>query len=665
MERTAEKLFVMGIDGMDPRLTVKYVEKGLMPNMKKFIEWGACREDLVMLGGHPTVTPPMWTTLATGAYPCTHGITAFSRPSDTVPGAFVYNLDSRNCKAEPLWNVTAESGLKTLVFHWPGSSWPPTSDSPDLHVVDGTQPPAVNMGVAMVEHELIIVASDKTEAVHFRQKATSDTNVPCVITDLKPTSDLDDLVSVGMGEPEVRLILSEKDTQGMLSDAPFDVVLSPIRPASNWGFDVPKDAYEFTLLFSQGVIRRVGLILANEAGVYDHIAIHKNKKTEEPIVVLAKDVLTIEVIDEAIKDETTYEVNRNMRLLELAEDGQYLKLWISGAMDIHNDTLWHPKRLYEDVVSVAGHPSPEVMLGGKDKILIRDCMAACWEVMAQWQAKAIRHLMEAEQYKVVFSHFHNIDAQGHMIMKYLKGNDKLSAADYEQILEECYEQTDRYIGEFLPLLDEGWTIFLVSDHAQVCPEHQPPFICDGSGIDVRVMEELGFTVLKEKADGGYELDWSKTRAIASGMNIYLNIKGRDKYGIVEPEDQYELEEEIMTALYGYHDKTTGHRIIALALRNKDAILLGLGGPESGDIIIALAEGYNYDHADSLSTTYGAADTSVSPIFVAAGQGIKENFKTERIIREVDLTPTMAVLAGVRMPAQCEGAPVYQILAKER
>ena len=27
---------------------------------------GSCREDLVLLGANPTVTPPMWTTLATG-----------------------------------------------------------------------------------------------------------------------------------------------------------------------------------------------------------------------------------------------------------------------------------------------------------------------------------------------------------------------------------------------------------------------------------------------------------------------------------------------------------------------------------------------------------------------------------------------------------------------
>ena len=37
----SEKMFVMGLDGMDPRLTKKYVEMGLMPNTKKFIEAGA------------------------------------------------------------------------------------------------------------------------------------------------------------------------------------------------------------------------------------------------------------------------------------------------------------------------------------------------------------------------------------------------------------------------------------------------------------------------------------------------------------------------------------------------------------------------------------------------------------------------------------------------
>ena len=119
----------------------------------------------------------------------------------------------------------------------------------------------------------------------------------------------------------------------------------------------------------------------------------------------------------------------------------------------------------------------------------------------------------------------------------------------------------------------------------------------------------------------------------------------------------------MTALYGYRDPETGKRIIAMALRNKDAAVLGLSGPECGDIIYFTAEGYTMDHGDCLTTTYGYANTSVAPIFVAAGKGLKESYTTDRVIRLVDIAPTVAVLAGVRMPKQCEGAPIYQILAE--
>ena len=119
----------------------------------------------------------------------------------------------------------------------------------------------------------------------------------------------------------------------------------------------------------------------------------------------------------------------------------------------------------------------------------------------------------------------------------------------------------------------------------------------------------------------------------------------------------------MTALYGYKHPESGKRIIAMALRNKDAVILGMGGPECGDIIYFNAEGYNYDHVDSLSTTYGCGETSVSPIFIAAGKGIKQGFTTTRWIREVDVAPTAAALLGVRMPNECEGAPIYQIMEK--
>lgn len=109
----SSKMFVLGIDGLDPRLTRRFVAEGKMPNIKYFIDRGAQREDLVMLGGHPTVTPPMWTTLATGAYANVHGITCFWRKGPTLD-TIAYNLDSRNCHAEQLWNVFAEAGKKNI-----------------------------------------------------------------------------------------------------------------------------------------------------------------------------------------------------------------------------------------------------------------------------------------------------------------------------------------------------------------------------------------------------------------------------------------------------------------------------------------------------------------------------------------------------------------------
>ncbi len=116
MEKT-DKILVLGIDGMDPRLSNYHMSQGYMPNLKKFLERGSAREDLVLLGGMPTITPPMWATLATGAYPMTHGITDFWLQDQENLGITKYAFNSANCKAEPIWNVLAESGKKTFVLH--------------------------------------------------------------------------------------------------------------------------------------------------------------------------------------------------------------------------------------------------------------------------------------------------------------------------------------------------------------------------------------------------------------------------------------------------------------------------------------------------------------------------------------------------------------------
>ena len=671
----SNKILLLGVDGMDPRLTRKYVDEGILPNVKEYIERGAQRHDLVMLGGHPTVTPPMWTTLATGAYANVHGITGFFRKGNDIDEVD-YNIDSRLCKAEQLWNVTAEAGLKTLVWHWPGSAWPPSSDSPNLMVVDGTTPGVVGHSTCIIDTEFIVGASEKFSEIRFVAKAPMEASAACVVDDLEvgdsqEVVNFDENTKLG-SNPRKAIVWKPEQSTVLASEATIDMVRSPIKPAAGWEA-APADAKEFTILFSNGLIRRPALILKNEAGVYDRVAIYKKKKDAEPIVVCTVGKMVRNVADEAIKDDKTYHVIRNIKLLKLDENGSTLTMHVSMGMDTENDSVWHPKRLFKEVAENVGTPVPFSFVGHQEDMLITDCMLDNWYGVVDYQAAAILHLIESEKLNVIFSHMHNVDVEEHMFIKHLAerpfNRNPVSMA--EKWMRNLYIQTDYYLGKFLHLLDEGWTIFIFSDHGQVAPAHEVPLLIDLNSICTPLMEEMGYTVLKRDENGNKigEIDWTQTKAVIQREgHIYLNIKGRDKHGdidgIVDPADQYELEEQIMTDLYALKSKETGHRIVSIALRNRDAVLLGQGGPEAGDIICWLAEGYNFDHADCISTTLGENDTSVSPIFIAAGQGLKKGFETERIVRQVDFAATVAALAGVRMPDQCEGAPVYPIFEEE-
>ncbi len=678
-KQLSQKVFILGVDGLDPRFSNKMLREGKMPNLQKYIDRGACREDLELMGGHPTVTPPMWATLSTGAYANVHGITAFFAQGSDLDKV-VANFDSRGCKAEPLWNVLADQGIKTLVMHWPGNAWPPTSTSENLYVCDGSTPGCLGMGMATVANEFLVVADEKIEHVTFVPSATADLDKACVV---KPEEfeegPMDGNMTDGLKATKEKVNIIMNDTEGMGAaclDDRFSLGVSPVREPKGWtAATIPEGAKEFTLLLSKGMIRRVGLILKNEQGVYDHVALYKSKKEAEPFVVLEKGKIKSQIYDQAVDFRgERKDANYNMKLLECNEDGSRVEIFISHGIDMHADYIFQPKELFYELTENVGHIAPGSVVGNHDPKIVTDCMLDVWNVAAEWQSDAIHYMIEKKGVEAIFSHFHNVDMQEHRFIRFMSEGDKeyrdqFGAAEpeqYQKFLEDVYIQTDNYLGKFLHLLDEGWTIIITSDHAQVCPAHRPPMLGD-MGVNVGVMEELGYTVMKKDENGNNlrEIDWEKTRAVAvRECNIYINLKGRNPNGIVDPEDQYLLEEQIMTDLYGYKDKKTGHRVVALALRNKDAKLLGYGGPDCGDICYWIAEGYNIDHCDGLSTTYGDCETSLSPIFVAAGAGIKEGYKTERYIRQVDVAPTMAALMNVRMPAQCEGAPVYQIFSEE-
>lgn len=687
-----EKLLLLGVDGMDPRFTKRLLNEGKLPNVKKLIERGACREDLMMLGANPTITPPMWATLATGAYPMTHGIMDYcisgEEDKDITLGAF----SSAFLKAEPIFNVTANAGKKTLCMHWPGGSFPPTVDN-NIYTIDGSSPGACCAWANQRDKDTVFIASTKAEKVSYRPMSvfTSDlegdevlkytwhtTTASGVTPEAKERIEkylewYKNQINVEGYTIDYTYVVDSvyypegKGIQWNLADFPIGGSISPVYPANGWEIDIPADAKEFVMIMGWGQVTRYALILKNDNGVYDKVAIYKDKKTEEPITVLENDVFTgvYDVMPSAKGEETVF---RNMRLLKIAEDGSYVRIWGSCAISCDDDSVWFPKSLFKEILEKFGPPQPTSQLSGNDADLILKCNNPQWALAAEWQSNVMHYMIEKYGIEVICSHMHNVDLQSHNYLKYMK-NRPTSRYDENEVLkfaDATYKVTDDYIGSFMHLLDEGWTILLFSDHALTCAEEDGTAMGESSGVCVEPFRGWGYTVMKVDENGKElpEVDMTKTKAIMTRSNsIYINVKGRDKYGIVAPEDKYELEEEIITNLYSLKHERTGKRMIALALHNKDAVLLGLGGPMGADIVFFIHESYVEDHGPGLSTAWGYNDTSLSPIFIAAGQGIKENFRTTRYIREVDLAPTAAVLLGVEIPAECEGAPAYQIFTE--
>ena len=59
------RLIIVGFDGQDPKLTEKFMKKGLLPNMQKLAKAGCYKK----LGTtYPSISPVAWSSFATGSF---------------------------------------------------------------------------------------------------------------------------------------------------------------------------------------------------------------------------------------------------------------------------------------------------------------------------------------------------------------------------------------------------------------------------------------------------------------------------------------------------------------------------------------------------------------------------------------------------------------------
>jgi len=116
-EPLVSRLLIVALDGATWDLLDPLLEAGGAPNLARLVAEGA-RADLATL--EPTLSPAIWTTIATGFTPDQHGILGF----EGVPGQSMTTLPNATMrKRKTYWNVLSDLGITSGTLGW-WASWP-------------------------------------------------------------------------------------------------------------------------------------------------------------------------------------------------------------------------------------------------------------------------------------------------------------------------------------------------------------------------------------------------------------------------------------------------------------------------------------------------------------------------------------------------------------
>jgi len=188
--------------------------------------------------------------------------------------------------------------------------------------------------------------------------------------------------------------------------------------------------------------------------------------------------------------------------------------------------------------------------------------------------------------------FDTTDRVQHMFWRYLEDSHPAQRQHPRQerhtkVIEELYQRVDRVVGQVMQQLDDDSLLLVISDHG---------FQNFARGVNLNTwLLQNGYLALKPGAKGTgewfHDVDWSRTRAYNFGLNgLFLNVRGRERNGIVEPSEAAALKKELRQKLDGLADPLTG-KVAITGIWQNDSVYAGPYVGTSPDLIVGYGEGY--------------------------------------------------------------------------
>jgi predicted AlkP superfamily phosphohydrolase/phosphomutase len=603
-----KKIIFIGLDGLDPRLTDRFLAEGKMPNLASLAVSGSYKR---LRTTFPSLSPVAWSTFATGVNPAKHNIFDFL---DRNLRSYVPQLSSaRVGKPQRIWKLGR--------FRIPLSS-------PTLELRRKSEPFWKTLGKHGIGSTIL--------------------RVPITF----PPEKFDGRMLSAMSTPDM------KGTQGSFSQFTTRVKRAayesgdryPLVPCDG-GFrgeiEGPEDA------FVEG---------SPALGVPFHMARAGNDALELHVQDHRCPLVPGEYTDWlriGFRTAIGTSASGIVRFL-LTENGPEFSVYMSPInIDPASPALpiSHPPYYAKYLANLLGPFATTGMAEDtwalNEGVISEDAfLQQAYDIFHEREAMFLDALTHTRR-GVVACVFDTSDRVQHMFFRHLGQSDR-----HARVIEDMYLRMDSLIGQALPFADSGTALFVLSDHG---------FCAFRRGVNLNSwLRDHDYLHLKEGATTAgrfFEgVDWSRTRAYALGLGgLYLNVRGRESMGIVPPNEAGQIRQSIAAELSALRDKDG-----ALPIRTVYQTSELYKGPyldAAPDLIVGYHEGYRVswdsavggvaEHVIEDNDKAWSGDHCVDPVLVPGV--LFSNHKIDDPDPGIeDLAPTAMSLFGLKPSAWMEG-----------
>lgn len=335
-----------------------------------------------------------------------------------------------------------------------------------------------------------------------------------------------------------------------------------------------------------------------------------------------------------------------------------------------------------------------------------------------YRAQTTHYLLEEKPWDFFMVYFAGTDRIQHELWHIMDRNhpmhDSHEAKRYREATLDFYRQIDAEVERLVKSVDETTTVIMMSDHGfgpihkfvninawllrrgflklKRDPISRLKYIFFRSGLTpalgYRIAMRLGFARLRLSQGVSKRftilrlldrlflslanVDWERTRAYSQGNygQLYVNLRGREPHGIVEPGADYErVREELIEGLHRLKDPESSEKVVAQLFRRED-LYSGPHLERAPDVCFLLREGYkalgtlDFSSHRVIERVFGnSGDHRMTGFIAMRGPAVKNKAKLSDA-KIIDVTPTILYLMGIPIPEDMDGRVLVEALKDE-